>query len=80
MKAAMQIYLFVSSTEPNVRAFTSDPTGGNLPTAYAPWQPSGSGAPTPVRDPVDPVSRAVARDGFFLMSGKVHPLAGRTTH
>jgi hypothetical protein len=34
MRAAMQIYFFVPSTEPNVRASTSDQTGGNLPTAY----------------------------------------------
>jgi hypothetical protein len=55
---AVMLYLFVSSAEPNVRAFTSDPAGANLPTASAPWKPSGSGAAIPVRDPVDPVSRA----------------------
>jgi hypothetical protein len=38
-RPVMQIYLFISKLQPSVRAFTSDPAGGNLPAEYAPWRP-----------------------------------------
>ena len=76
--AEMEIYLLVSSAR-NLRAFTSDPTGANLPADYRPWQTPGAGTALPVHDPVHPVSSAVARDGFFLMSGKNGPIVGRVT-
>jgi hypothetical protein len=80
MKAVMRIYLFVSTTEPKIRGFTSDPTGCNLPADYAPWRSSGAGSAVPAGDHADLVSDAVARHGYFLVSGNVQRLAGRTTH
>ncbi|HEX2940353.1 MAG TPA: hypothetical protein VHO91_04840 [Rhodopila sp.] len=63
----MQIYLFTSATYPNVRGFTQDQTGGRLPACYAPWQSSENAVVVKLSD--DPVSRAIERDGFFLMTG-----------
>ena len=62
----MKIYLFLSETEEDVRAFTSDPTGANLPPDYAPWRSSGT--TMPLGNLTDPVCEAVTRDGFFLVS------------
>lgn len=63
----MQTYFFVSTTYPNVRAFTYDQTGGQLPAAYAPWQRTCND--TVVSHLGDPVIRAIERDGFFLVTG-----------
>jgi hypothetical protein len=65
----MQVYLFISDKASKVRAFTSDETGENLPADYAPWQALNSGRPTTIGSKTDPVSAAIAKDGFFLMSG-----------
>jgi hypothetical protein len=69
----MPIYVFASRSYPRVRAFTSDKTGGNLPHDYAPWYPTGIRTAVPAGKDADPVSRAVKRDGYFLVSGKVQP-------
>jgi hypothetical protein len=66
----MQIYLFASRLEPNLMAFTVDPTGANLPSNYGPWETAGTGAAVPVGPTADPVAREVARHGFFLVTGK----------
>jgi hypothetical protein len=65
----MQVYLFISNKESKVRALTPDETGENLPADYAPWQALNSGWPTTIGSKTDPVSAAIAMDGFFLMSG-----------
>jgi hypothetical protein len=70
----MTISLFRSMQEPDVFAFTDDPTGGNLPTELGPWQSAGAGtAATSYAGASldglamsDPVMRAVERDGFYL--------------
>jgi hypothetical protein len=70
----MAISLFRSGKAPDVFGFTADPTGGNLPTEFAPWEMAGSGtaaqsyAGTSLDGLAlsDPVIRAVARDGFYL--------------
>jgi hypothetical protein len=76
----MKIYLFVSETEPSVKAFTADQTGANLPASYAPWCISRSGSAVSVGGDGDRVSVMVRRDGYFLVSGKVESLTRRTTH
>ena len=42
--AEPSIYILKSGGTLNVRAFTSDPTGANLPSIYGPWEPYGDGA------------------------------------
>jgi hypothetical protein len=62
----MGTYLFISTTTPNVRAFTSDPEGTNLPTDYAPWEAVGPAIPA--RRSTASIAQAIQRDGFFLVS------------
>ena len=66
----MQIYIFASNIYPTVSAFTSDQTGGNLPTDYAPWRHVNGGKAMFVGTIADPVAVAVRRDGYFLLSSK----------
>jgi hypothetical protein len=70
----MQVHLFVSTTYASVRAFTSDPTGDNLPPDYAPWRPFSTGDAVPVQKHTQHVADAVARHGYFLVSGRVQRL------
>jgi hypothetical protein len=67
----MPIYTFASRSHPRVKAFTADQTGSNLPNDYAPWTPAGSRAVVPAHAQSDPVSKAVERDGYFLVSGNI---------
>jgi hypothetical protein len=66
----MEIYSFISTARPSVKAFTSDMSGANLPAAYAPWRVANCGKATVFGSESDPVARAVKRDGYFLLSGK----------
>jgi hypothetical protein len=65
----MPIYFFASRSEPRVKAFTSDVTGANLPSDYAPWDGAPSSAPLPTEGDGSGVAAAVQRDGFFLVPG-----------
>jgi hypothetical protein len=65
----MEIYFFVSRPEPNVKAFTSDQSGANLPADYAPWDKLRS-TTAPTDGDGSPVTAAVRCDGYFLLSGK----------
>jgi hypothetical protein len=38
IQKGMRITLFRSTKEPDVFGFTADPTGGNLPDEFGPWQ------------------------------------------
>jgi hypothetical protein len=67
-RSVMQIYIFVSDLRVSVRAFTADATGGNLPTEYAPWHAVNGGRAMAVGSDQDPLVRAVAHDGFFLVT------------
>jgi hypothetical protein len=64
----MEIYVFISTTRPSVRAFTSDRTGGNVPADFAPWRAANGGRPFVAGS--DPVSKVVQRDGYFLVSAE----------
>jgi hypothetical protein len=60
----MDIFVF-ASTKWALTAFTSDETGGNLPSEFGPW--------SLVRrmyfaSAVDPIAAAVKEEGFFLVS------------
>jgi hypothetical protein len=66
----MQIYIFASDSHSTVSAFTSDQTGGNLPTDYAPWRHVNGGKAMFVESVADPVAVAVLRGGYFLLGSK----------
>jgi hypothetical protein len=74
----MKIYLFVSEPQSNVRAFTADETGANLPSDYAPWIASGRRPDDLADGGLDPVSVMVRRDGYFLTTGRISKK--RVTH
>jgi hypothetical protein len=63
----MRIYAFSSFSEPSVKYYTFDPTGGNLPMDYAPWRDVTS--ETMLRFS-DPMAQAMRRDGYFRVSGR----------
>jgi hypothetical protein len=66
----MEVYIFVSTAWPSVKAFASDMSGANLPAAYAPWRAANGGNAVLNGSAADPIGRAVKRDGYFLLSGK----------
>jgi hypothetical protein len=68
----MQIYIFISDLRASVRAFTADATGGNLPPEYAPWHAVNGGRARAIGSDHDPIAKAVARDGFFLVTTREH--------
>jgi hypothetical protein len=72
----MLIFIFASDTHLSVSAFTSDRTGGNLPTNYAPWRQVNGGRAMLVGSNIDPVSMAIQRDGYFLSISKAR-IGGR---
>jgi hypothetical protein len=64
----MPIYLFASTKDPNMSAFTSDATGANLPAEFAPWQPVNAGSALSTGAGADPVSMEVRERGFYLVT------------
>jgi hypothetical protein len=70
----MEVFLFRSAKEPDLFGFTADPTGGNLPGEFRPWQVAGAGTAAQVYAGTsldglassDPVIKAVEHDGFYL--------------
>jgi hypothetical protein len=72
----MDVYTFLSVDWPSVRAFSPDATGGNLPKAYAPWHACGLAALLGVDK--DPVTKAMQRDGYFLVTTKAYSRRGRS--
>jgi hypothetical protein len=65
----MPIYLF-SSDRYYISAFTSDPTGGNLPADYMPWRLINAGKAMPIENAATAISASIAKKGFFLLSGR----------
>jgi hypothetical protein len=73
------MFIFVSIIYPGIRAFTVDEAGDNLPAAYAPWRLADGGKAISVEQD-DPVTRAIARDGFFLVTrGRASLPSGRSS-
>jgi hypothetical protein len=66
---AMRIFIFKSEASPDLRAFSSDPAGLQLPSQFKPWRVVGAIAPH--RDPPyklsrDAIEAAIAARGFQL--------------
>ncbi len=84
----MKLSLFKSMKEPDVFAYTADPSGGNLPAEFGPWLKAGEGSPAEAHagqdpnglSPSDPISMAVAKDGFYLVRSGVPMQTSRTIH
>ena len=85
----MRLSLFKSTKETDLFGYTADPSGGNLPAEFGPWQKAGEGSPAEAHaghkpnglSPSDPISMAVERDGFYLVrSGVAINQAPRPTH
>ncbi|MFL4967316.1 MAG: hypothetical protein ACJ8EU_01195 [Xanthobacteraceae bacterium] len=65
----MRIFMFKSRAKPNLRAFSGEPAGLQLPQKYGPWDPIGV-----VRPDVSPphgfsrktIEAAIERDSFQL--------------
>jgi hypothetical protein len=77
----MKIYLFASDSHPSVSAFSSEKTGGNLPTDYAPWLPVNSGRAIPIGSSSDRIAAIIEQDGYFLLSARAgHAGAKRGTN
>jgi hypothetical protein len=75
---AMRIFIFKSEAKPDLRAFSGDLAGGQLPKQFRPWHAIGAVAPD--RDPPHELSRdvietAIKTQGFQLwrMSKKETP-------
>lgn len=79
-RAPRQTYIFISDSHPAVRAFTSDATGSNLPAVYAPWHALNGGNPVTAGSDRDPITLAIQRDGFFLVSARHSMGLGRKPH
>jgi hypothetical protein len=65
----MQIYMFVSETSSNLRAFAGDPTGSKLPENHGPWGAAGSLRPDqhpPHRFSRARIEEAIKLAGFQL--------------
>ena len=65
----MDVYLFLSGSAWNLSAFTFDQSGANLPAEYGPWTPANGGR-VMLLGAADPISRAVSKDGFFLLGSR----------
>jgi hypothetical protein len=65
----MRIFIFKSEASPDLRAFSGDLAGAELPDQFRPWRAIGAIAPD--RDPPHNLSRdtieaAIKNDGFQL--------------
>ena len=52
----------------SMSAFTSDPTGNNLPSEHAPWLRDGRRSALSIDEVGPVVARAVKERGFFVIS------------
>jgi hypothetical protein len=62
----MTVFLFISESDPTVRAFTADGTGNNLPAEYAPWRATNSGKAFYLGSANDPITIDIRTDGYSL--------------
>jgi hypothetical protein len=82
----MRVYVFVSTKDREVLAFTADQAAANLPPDYAPWKPATHGGAVLLGDYPDDdahvVLEAIRSDGFFLAVGRDEDegLPGPATH
>lgn len=61
----MQIYMFASTAELDLRGYTADPRGTNLPANYGPWF---DGCALDMAVDTDPIAKAVHKNGYLCVS------------
>jgi hypothetical protein len=64
----MLVFIFISETDPRVRAFTCNGSGSNLPVEYFPWQPINGGRTMHIGSANDPIAIAIREDGYCLVN------------
>jgi hypothetical protein len=61
----MRGFFFISTSKPDLLAFTEDPQGAGLPKGKGPWKPAGHG-PTTLFSRPDLAERHIQRVGYYL--------------
>jgi hypothetical protein len=62
----MHVYIFRSSTQPNLFGFTEHQAGDNLPAQFGPWHQASGGLAMEVYPEREPQARMIVETGFFL--------------
>jgi hypothetical protein len=63
----MAVYVFHSTKDASVFAFSTDVSGKTLPDEFAPWERASGGAmPINTAGLSDDVTEAIARHGYYL--------------
>jgi|HubBroStandDraft_5_1064220.scaffolds.fasta_scaffold1264967_1 hypothetical protein len=65
----MHAYLYASTIDPDVYAFSVQPADGNLPTDHAPWRRLNGGSSMLVGPTCLHILKALEQDGYYLMTG-----------
>ena len=63
----MHVYVFVTTSDPTVRAFSHDAKGDNLPAEYAPWRRDSGDDVIAIDLPADPMAKDIRRKGYYLV-------------
>ena len=64
----MQAYLYASTIDPDVYAFSVRETDENLPTEYAPWRRLNSGSSRLAGPSCMHILQELERNGYYRMS------------
>jgi hypothetical protein len=62
----MMIFVFLSAIDRDLVGYTADPSGTNLPPAYAPWEAANQGSAVLTGGEAGPLTDLVRRDGFII--------------
>ena len=64
----MQAYMFQSTRDQTVNAFSADRGGSRLPTQLGPWRAVGGGIAVSLGEPNTAIIEALRGDGFYLLT------------
>jgi hypothetical protein len=67
----MTLHVFYSTETPELYAFTTDPSGANLPSEDGPWQSAGNAIPlgATMASTSPEIAQQVELNGFALVKG-----------
>jgi hypothetical protein len=68
----MRIYVYISQKDAEIMAFTSDATGGNLPTSNGPWIAGEAPDVLDTGNGRGAVSVAIRQDGYVIAVQQTH--------
>ena len=66
----MHAYLYASTIDPDMYAFSVQATGGNLPAEYAPWRRLNRGSSHLAGPACIHILQGLERDGYYRISGE----------